>query len=279
MMIRKITVLAVWLITTSVSAQLSLNNGDCKDSLFVQMSSEDTCYLIWRTGASTTLNTVLGTVAVSVEEVTSVNPILHFREVRPCDYLLVPFRPELLHFSNISNGIPVWLNVMPGQTLFGIAHRILHVSIDTLLFMNPMEIPQVREGQQLLIGWLPRTDRTPDALDDALAAGDRWYYFPDEQQQDIPDLSGKHLAEQRGVALWNKDKPDSNLFALHRFAPINSYIEIINPMFHRSVLAKVIGSIPPTYPEDIAVIVSQGVAQELGAIDSRFYVELQYETR
>jgi hypothetical protein len=89
----------------------------------------------------------------------------------------------------------------------------------------------------------------------------------------------KKYATQKGVAWWNKDKLDPNMFVLHRFAPLNSVLEIRNPMFGRCVRAKVIGTIPPTYTEDIAIIVSQGVAKSLGALDGRFYVEVRYEVR
>jgi hypothetical protein len=100
-------------------------------------------------------------------------------------------------------------------------------------------------------------------------------YFVDTQMVNISPT--KSLRRQRGVAWWNKDMKDPNMFALHRSAPLNSLIEIRNPMFDRSVWAKVIGTIPPTYTEDISVIVSPGVAKYLGAIDGRFYVEMSYE--
>ena len=88
---------------------------------------------------------------------------------------------------------------------------------------------------------------------------------------------GESPVTNSATAYWDKDFPDEgNLFALHKTARINSYIEITNPMFGRKVLVKVIGRIPSTYRRDVQIVVSPGVARELGVIDSRFYVRLRY---
>ena len=82
----------------------------------------------------------------------------------------------------------------------------------------------------------------------------------------------------QGVAFWQKEnKDDSDFYALHRSAPINSIIAINNPMKNRTVYAKVIGRIPITaYGKDVAVVISPLTAKFLGAKDPRFFVKVKY---
>ena len=88
----------------------------------------------------------------------------------------------------------------------------------------------------------------------------------------------RRMVTQNGVAQWVKtENTTSDLYVLHPTAPVNSVVEITNPMTHRKIYAKVLSNMPPKlYSEDITVVVSPGVANLLGVIDSRFYVKLRY---
>lgn len=88
----------------------------------------------------------------------------------------------------------------------------------------------------------------------------------------------RKMVTQNGVAQWVKTENTSgDLYVLHPSAPINSVVEITNPMTHRKIYAKVLSNMPPKlYSDDISVVVSPGVANLLGVIDSRFYVKLRY---
>ena len=88
----------------------------------------------------------------------------------------------------------------------------------------------------------------------------------------------RRMVTQNGVAQWAKSGPTTQgLYVLHPSAPVNSVVEISNPMTHRKIYAKVLSNMPPKlYPDDISVVVSPGVANLLGAIDSRFYVKLRF---
>lgn len=88
----------------------------------------------------------------------------------------------------------------------------------------------------------------------------------------------RRMVTQNGVAQWAKSGPTTqDLYVLHPTAPINSVVELSNPMTHRKIYAKVLSNMPPKlYPDDISVVVSPGVANLLGAIDSRFYVKLRF---
>jgi hypothetical protein len=83
------------------------------------------------------------------------------------------------------------------------------------------------------------------------------------------------------VAFWDKTIPDNGtVFALHESAIIDSYINVFNPLVRRSVRVKVIGRIPyGTYTNDVKLVISPRTAKQLGGIDRRFKVEIDYLTR
>lgn len=93
-----------------------------------------------------------------------------------------------------------------------------------------------------------------------------------------PRVLRRKMITQSGVARWVKtESTNGDLYCLHPTAPVNSVVEITNPMTHRKIYAKVLSNMPAKlYGDDINVVVSPGVANLLGVIDSRFYVKLRY---
>ncbi len=88
------------------------------------------------------------------------------------------------------------------------------------------------------------------------------------------------LLLDNGIALWNKRSRTKGVFVLNNNAKINSLMEIYNPMLGRKIFAKVIGRIPPnSYPENVKVILSPQAATSLGAINTKFYVEIKYDKK
>ncbi len=278
MMIRSFSiVMLVWLCGL-VQAQHDMTTPTCTDSLFLQIAGDGTVYLQWQVGSHTSLQEIFMMTDVSLAGFRSLNPILHFRNIEPCDRLLLPFQRMQIIFSGQEGTYPLYYRVRQGETMYGIAHRLLEVPVDTLLKLNNLSSCNLQPGQCLNVGYLfKNSDSIQGSWEDIWA--DNWRHVPgyvvDTQMVNVSPA--KNYASQHGVAWWNKNMNDPNFFALHRKAPLNSLIEIRNPMFGRSVWAKVIGTIPPTYADDISVIVSPGVAKYLGAIDGRFYVEMNYE--
>ena len=68
----------------------------------------------------------------------------------------------------------------------------------------------------------------------------------------------------------------SDLYALHREAPVNSIISVTNPMTSRTAYVKVLGKIPDFYEENVVIVLSPAVANMLGALDPNFFVQVQY---
>lgn len=86
------------------------------------------------------------------------------------------------------------------------------------------------------------------------------------------------IRRTRGIGIWEREGPSKEkAFVLHHTAKKGSMIELYNPQLNLRTTAKVVGRIPlGTYPSDVSVIMSRKVAASLGALDTRFMVELTF---
>jgi len=105
-----------------------------------------------------------------------------------------------------------------------------------------------------------------------------------EPNSNVDESTGEPQVKRvsrRGIAIWNKEgKDQKNAFALHKTAKPNTIIELYNPVVRRKAYAKVIGSLPEDiYEDDVTLIISPKVAKSLGALDSRFTVEMKFQKK
>ena len=266
-------------LTTLFLTAMLYGQTECTDSLIIAPNEASELFLQWRIGERTSLDQIIAVTGFGHNALAKINPILRFRDLEPCDVILTPFSDMMIDSVKRSRARPLYYRVRRQETLFGIAKRLLHIPVHRIMEMNNMEDMNLRDGQIIHVGWLARSTGETENEDQSTPA--TWSpgngYLLDTHL--VNAAPGKRYTRDKGVAWWNKSRPDSNFFALHRSAPVNTLIEIRNPMFGRTVWAKVIGTIPPTFTDDISVIVSEGVAKYLGAIDGRFYVEMSYELK
>ncbi len=98
-------------------------------------------------------------------------------------------------------------------------------------------------------------------------------------QTPLPPVEYRDIQSQ-GVAFWSRSNSQNNdLYVLHRKAPLNSYIEIYNPMKRKTTYAKVIDRIPDGTNPDVEVVLSPAAAKMLGARDPKFFVKVKYKVK
>ena len=252
-----------------------------KDTIFLSIGAFEEKYFDHIIEAKQTLYSLARFYGLSVEELYYFNPGLKEQSTRIGMPIRVPipnaaikrymesdFRP--------SENAPVFYMVKKGDTMFRIAKIYFRMPLELLMARNNMADHTLKEGQQLHVGWIS-TQGIPDSLRQHAggplarrnAALRKIYMF---------ESAGKHQYDGQGVAVWkNNSKEDSDLYALHRNAPVNSIIEVLNPMTNRTVYVKVIGKIPDTaYRDEVVAILSPLAAKLLGAIDPRFFVKVKY---
>lgn len=184
--------------------------------------------------------------------------------------VLIPFSTDdlLVHKSYTTDCIPVMYTVRPKETVFKIARRYFDLKVDQLRKMNGLTSNNISIDQQLIVGWFilhPVMESIHSSGRILPVAEPVDSFYPEEPKS------------QFGLAIWkSSETSSSHMFAMHRTARINSLIEITNPMFDTRVLVKVVGRIPPTYEQDICLVVSPAVANKLGVLDPRFRAEMRF---
>jgi hypothetical protein len=141
--------------------------------------------------------------------------------------------------------------------------------------LNPSVQQGLKIGQVLHLGWLTPSDKT----DQEMISGS----LPDSLQLIPKDFikdsqkAGKTIHEQKGLAVWKPGNLSSNYYVLHPTAKLGSYMEITNPMLHRTIMAKVAGHIPPgLYQSHIGIVVSPSTARALGILDQQFFARWRF---
>lgn len=187
----------------------------------------------------------------------------------------VLFRGRSIKGESNSKYLPLLYEVKAKETAYRIAKSYFGQEVDVLISRNGLSDTNIKVGQKVIIGWLPSE-----------SAEKIIYAVKDENQDSLKHVANVEgtpedivvFTKQRGIALWSKNSFNSGQrYVLHSSAKINSEIELYNPLVKRTVTAKVIGRIQNgVYQSDIDVILSAATAQSLGALDSRFMIEMKY---
>lgn len=104
------------------------------------------------------------------------------------------------------------------------------------------------------------------------------YFEEEEEERLIFNPDNLELITKGATAYWNKNRSSKKgFYILHKFLPVNTLIEITNPVTRNTVLAKIVGTIPDNiYAPEISMVVTSEVAEALGAIDKKFYTQIKY---
>lgn len=104
------------------------------------------------------------------------------------------------------------------------------------------------------------------------------YFEEEEEERLVFNPDNLELITMGATAYWNKNRSSKKgFYILHKFLPVNTLIEITNPVTRNTVLAKVVGTIPDNiYAPEISMVVTSEVAEALGAIDKKFYTQIKY---
>jgi LysM repeat protein/uncharacterized protein YxeA len=93
------------------------------------------------------------------------------------------------------------------------------------------------------------------------------------ESQEEPQINYKS-----GIATWDKQGYErENLFVMHNEAKPNSYIRLRHPVTKLEVTALVLAAIPKgVHSPEVDIVLSPAVALALGALNSKFKIEMDY---
>ena len=199
--------------------------------------------------------------------------------------------------------------VTESQTLYSIS-REYNVTTDQLKAWNSLTSTDLRIGQELIVSagvadvsqavaenssMLPAaenktkksetvnqqkaTQKEPPAKEVAVVAAPATSNISSassEDDQEI-DITTEKIV-QKGLCQVNEDSGDTKKYlALHREAPVGTIMQVKNEMNGQSVFVRVVGTIPTTGDNSKVILkISKKAFDRLGAVDSRFPVELSY---
>lgn len=228
---------------------------------------------------SETLYAVSQKYSTSMHDILALNPQVDALDLTEKDNLVIPIQDSnvILHKSAITKHsayVPLHYRVRAKDNVFRIARIYFDMPAKLLLQRNDLERNDLHIGQMLHIGWIKKTikpllvfEGTPfitDRVDDYVELFNR---------QKVSTTAGNE------VAFWKKDQKSTGHFVMHRMAEVGSIIEITNPLLGYQLYAKVVGTIPANlYAQEIDLVISAELANQLGAIDQKFFVRTRYPT-
>lgn len=254
-----------------------------KDSIFVTINEDQKPVLLHELEMSQTLYGLSKYYNSPVEALQTNNPQLLIQSLSIGQVIKIPFNVKFLTAD--PEGSPIYYRVEKSEGLFAIARRKLGLEISWIKKMNDIHDNAVSEGQILLIGYLRinNTATETTVITDSISENVELIIQAEDQNSrnqslfDTQKQNSKVIME-KGVAFWNKESAVSKgNYVLHRSAPVNSIVEITNPMFGITVLGKVVGNLPPrTYSDEVKIVITPTMAKELRAMDSRFFSHIKY---
>ena len=155
-------------------------------------------------------------------------------------------------------------SVTQGEGLYGIA-RIYNITVDDIIKWNQLQSTSLRVGQKLIVGISANAN----------------YVHPTKIDSSQVSLSRRYEVEkviESGVAsIIEGSSTTIKYLALHRTANLGSIIAVKNEMNNQMVFVRVIGKLPNTgINNKIVIRISDAAYKKLGAIDSKFRVQLSY---
>lgn len=190
--------------------------------------------------------------------------------------LPLPAIQPFITYDSINYFAPVYYTFKKGETLYGLIHRVLKLESEEQLYLNNpgLTAQNVKVGQLLFIGWLSIegiTSEMQGELEDPYVRQntglrERWNQVS----------AGKRLITQKGKAAWTSSGDRNKFMALHRTAPINSLVEIMDKRTGKTLYCRVVGRIPDqVYDRNVEVVVSPLLVKAFGVRDKYFYVQVK----
>jgi LysM repeat protein len=213
---------------------------------------------------------------ISVDSFWAANPTMENGSLRLGQEISIPISKSQISQQKLDDkAFPVYYEVKSQENMFRIARVYLGVKEEIVMLLNHKENTNLNIGERLLLGYFrAESVENHELIDEHIASAGSTMKEKFEFR-----AAKKVFKDQTGVGLWFKDTdPGSGMFVLHESAPINSVVAVTNPMFRKTVYAKVIGNIPPkTYPKEVIIVVSPEVAKSLGVLDARFFAKIKVE--
>lgn len=278
---RLTTIFLCWLLINCVFpfSGLAKSTSPQSDSLFLIAQTDYQLYLQHKVGPAETMQSLANLYSMSLKEIQTVNwqqgdkPLKIGQTLRiPLDTACIIRNPIKINEFPYSSAI--YYTVQPGETLYRISKTRLGINPQDLIAWNELPDAVLSPGQKLLIGWF---------------SIDYFKKYRKELIQKEFTIINKYMVEtyknqkakgnekvSSGAAQKIEGVKSNSSVVMHRDATIGSIISIINPMTKHVAFAKVVGRVPASYAPSVQVLIPVSLAEQLGALDDKFFVRTRY---
>lgn len=217
---------------------------------------------------------------VSLDSILQANPDINPGTI-PLGYPVnIPIDANAITFSPPPAGVeslPVFYRVQPKETLFRISRVYLGTTQENIIALNPRVDEGLSIGQVIHLGWYTPEENLHSPAGELAPTTDSLTTYTVTDFAGLYKAEGKIIQEQKGLAVWKPGNMQSHYYVLHPTAKVGSYMEVTNPMLHRTLTAKVTGNIPAgLYQTQVGLVVSPSVARALGVLDQQFFAKWRF---
>ena len=275
-----LTIPLIWVVTFTVFATPS-------DSLAVE-NHNGKSFVVHKVTEGETLYSLLKRYNCRTEDVLRANPTLKNSVIQLHQILRFPVSKTetaenviLLgknwQFKEVQPTKTQLHQVAEGETLYSISKKY-GIEIAKLKELNALEENTLVLGQKLIVA---ENYQPIGAAGDEVIVKKKPVKRPTNASPTdyVPNAPrGKRMSEAGIAAAINAGRSSNKLLALHRTAPIGSYIKVTNEGNGKSIIVKVLGRLPETgINQDVVIRLSPTAFEKLQPRDTRIRVALAYE--
>lgn len=225
---------------------------------------------------------------IALADIANVNNTLYKKGFSNGDVVYIPVtKVNYLEAPVAGSSQPLYYKVTNNETLIILSRR-MNVRQSMLQTWNDLPTPNIRNGQELILGWVKYTPQsnTSDVLrnktikDEALQQD----LAPAEPVPEFQSLYQSGTAEEQqenGLVVFyaaNSALKPGVYYAFHNTLAKGTIVKVSNPLNNKSVYARIIGAIPNLEQYQKAVLVlSDNAVSELQAQSSQFFCNIFFK--
>ncbi|MEM8527593.1 MAG: LysM peptidoglycan-binding domain-containing protein [Bacteroidota bacterium] len=227
---------------------------------------------------------------LSEQELRFFNPKLKDTDIKENQEIVVPIpNRAILRYKtsdyNARTYVPLYHVVSAGETFYRLTKIYYKIAAEELMRRNDLTSQNLKVGQRLHIGWISIEGIPKSATDEE---GGSTYANPllspnmPYRNAYFEQINTQQEWEHKGLAVkQTAGKLKTGFVVFHRYARMNSYLRITNPMTKRTIYAQVIGRIPISLQHqnkgrDVILAYTPTIGKALGIIDGQFFADIRF---
>jgi LysM repeat protein len=229
---------------------------------------------------------------ISLAEIADANNALYKKGFSNGDIVYIPITKSNYLQDSVANSLPLEYKVKDNETLL-ILSKWMNVRQSMIQTWNDLPNPLVRNGQNIIIGWLKYASQNntnsnskfvkPSSIEDEIIEDKDVHLAPKVVNTLELNYSSNVGIEnqENGLVVFYTNKSLINsdtYYAFHNQLGKGTIVKVTNPVSQKSIYAKIIGEIPklPEY-SNAKLVLSDNAVPALQAESKEFFCNIFYK--